>query len=293
MVLNAPVTTMVPTTALFYGHTKGSCQVDTLSIASPGFQAPPVICGYNTGQHMFVPASDSCTTINIDIDTGTTTTTRKWQIKVSQFECGNLMAPEADCLQYYTADTGTIATFNWDTSTTTVATSQTHLQSQNYDICIRRKRSYCSMCLSPQVTSTTIGTAASYGLGGSSNAPAPKNAVGSFCNGITTGAGAVGYGDYIEVANLQPTIGTSGTLTLVNRLCGTIFNAITTATITQATACSFSVPFKVGVHFDNEESLLASCASPNLAKCENDVVATTGAGYGTSGFWLAYWQNSC
>merc|ERR1719445_1920577 len=61
-----------------------------------------------------------------------------------QYECGNMMMPANDCLQYHTASTGTIATFNWDTSTTTVASSQHHLSSQYYDICIRRTRSYCS-----------------------------------------------------------------------------------------------------------------------------------------------------
>ena len=71
----------------------------------PGYTLPPVICGYNTGQHMYVPASDSCVTITLDLDTGTSTT-RNWQIKVTQYECGNLRAPEEDCLQYHTATTG-------------------------------------------------------------------------------------------------------------------------------------------------------------------------------------------
>ena len=86
---------------------------------------------------MFVPASDQCNTINIDIDTGTTTTTRKWQIKVTQYECTNLRSPGQDCLQYLTASTGNIASFNWDTSSTTVSSSQYHLSDQYYDICIR------------------------------------------------------------------------------------------------------------------------------------------------------------
>ena len=76
------------------------------SLSNPGGPIPPTICGYNTGQHMFVPASPQCNQINIDIDTGTTTTTRKWQIKVTQYECGNMMAPEQDCLQYHTAASG-------------------------------------------------------------------------------------------------------------------------------------------------------------------------------------------
>ena len=47
-----------------------------------------------------------CNDLKIDIDTGSTTTTRKWQIKITQYECGNLMAPQQDCLQYHTAASG-------------------------------------------------------------------------------------------------------------------------------------------------------------------------------------------
>ena len=84
----------------------GDCIYDTLTVTAPGSSAPPVICGYNTGQHMWVPASDSCVTINLDIDTDTATTNRNWNIKVTQYECGNLNAPEQNCLQYHTASTG-------------------------------------------------------------------------------------------------------------------------------------------------------------------------------------------
>ena len=40
-------------------------QTDTLTVSNPGFSNPPTICGYNTGQHMWVPAADSCNQINI------------------------------------------------------------------------------------------------------------------------------------------------------------------------------------------------------------------------------------
>ena len=57
---------------------------------------------------MWVPACPSCVTINIDIDTATTSTTRSWSIRVTQYECGNdnLIIPEENCLQYHTAQTG-------------------------------------------------------------------------------------------------------------------------------------------------------------------------------------------
>ena len=105
MVLTAP-SGVSSTSAAADSITVGDCTVDTLTVSNPGGSTPPTICGYNTGQHMFVPASTQCNQINIDIDTGTTTTTRKWQIKVTQYECGNLMAPEQDCLQYHTASSG-------------------------------------------------------------------------------------------------------------------------------------------------------------------------------------------
>ena len=104
MVLTAPATVTSATAAV--SITVGDCIYDTLTVSNPGGAVPPTICGYNTGQHMFVPASSQCNQINIDIDTLTTTTTRKWQIKVTQYECGNMMAPEQDCLQYLTASSG-------------------------------------------------------------------------------------------------------------------------------------------------------------------------------------------
>ena len=101
---------------------------------------------------MYVPACPSCVTITLDIDTGTSVT-RNWQIKVTQYECGSLMAPEENCLQWHTETSGITATFNWDTTqtATTSVLTQFHLSDQYYDICFRRSRGYCSICFSPQI----------------------------------------------------------------------------------------------------------------------------------------------
>ena len=104
MVLADPETSTA--TSATDGVKLGSCQTDTLTVTNPGGVVPPTICGYNTGQHMWIPASDACNQINIDIDTGSTAKTRKWTIKVTQYESGNLMAPEQNCLQYHTAASG-------------------------------------------------------------------------------------------------------------------------------------------------------------------------------------------
>ena len=91
MVLADPYST-TSTAVLLDGGQTGKCKTDTLQVdfliclflinylldqvLNPGHASSPIICGYNTGQHMFVPASDQCNTIQINIDTGSTTTTR-------------------------------------------------------------------------------------------------------------------------------------------------------------------------------------------------------------------------
>jgi len=307
MVLSGPST--ISSTAVYTDGTRvGDCGTDSLTVSNPGGPKPPTICGYNTGQHMYVPASDGCNQVNIDIDTGSTSTTRKWQIKVTQYECNNMMSPEQDCLQYHTASTGTIASYNFDTTASgSVATTQYHLSNQYYDICIRRARGYCSLCFSPEITSTTATNAASYGIGASSLGTAQTAASGSHCSGITTAAAIVGSqvgnGDYLEIIRLQDGTGSAtaaGATATISRICGVLWDAtVASDQTTHATACTYATPFKVGVHFDNDEAIAApavGAASPlaDIDHCENcptTIVGNSGRGY--QGFYLAYWQNTC
>merc|ERR1712045_773217 len=292
MVLHGPFT-ISSTASVDDGPRVGDCGYDSLTVTNPGGASPPVTCGYNTGQHMWVPASDSCNSINIDIDTGTTTTTRKWQIKVTQYECGNLMMPEQDCLQYHTASTGTIASFNWDTTATSVASSQVHLSNQYYDICIRRARSYCSICYDPYISSPT--TASSFGLGNNAVATTLTATVGSYVTGVTTinpsVPAGVGEGDYLEILAMQAPPTTSTTITGPSRISGQLWGLATT----HVTICSFATPFKVGVHFDADESIqLPPAATAALSLyTETHNFAPAGGALGTKGFYLNYFQVSC
>ena len=302
MVLASPFS-VTSTAVLADGGKTGKCRTDTLQVISPGYQDSPIICGYNSGQHMFVPASAQCNKIHINIDTGTTTTTRKWQIKTTQFTCESEMAPVNSCLQYHTAATGSFASFAWDTSASAVATSHTHLTNQYYDVCIRRARSYCSVCYTPKIISAITGTGSSYGLGAHSDAPAAKSTSGASCTGITIAGSAktvttAGHGDYLEIANMQASPATTATYAnTVYRVCGGVFSAATTSTATQGTICSFTVPFKVGVHMDDLENigLASEAATPNFNAYENMGPApfTTGSGHGYAGFYLDYWQQAC
>ena len=40
-----------------------------MTVTTPGSPAPPVICGYNTGHHMYVEASEDCNRITFNFET--------------------------------------------------------------------------------------------------------------------------------------------------------------------------------------------------------------------------------
>ena len=67
----------------------GKCVLESMSISSPGMKPPPVICGINSGQHMFLDVSSAgCIDVNININTLDTTTSRTWSIKAIQVSQG-------------------------------------------------------------------------------------------------------------------------------------------------------------------------------------------------------------
>ena len=86
----------------------------------------------------------SCNNVNIVIGSSTTTT-REWDIAVTQYSCvdttllENTAGPKG-CLQYMTGDkdgAGRIDNFGSDITLTTFGASVTHLANQQYNICIR------------------------------------------------------------------------------------------------------------------------------------------------------------
>ena len=180
------------------------------------------------------------------------------------------MAPEGNCLQYHSASSGTFASFAWDLSTygPGVATgsgiseyTQFHLANQHYDICFRREQGKSTICYTPKIMGATPGTiASSFGLGGSATSPATNQqndgvamkASGgtatfgvSACQGFTvfTTVTAVidGWarttGDYLEIPQAYDSGLTSsvtdvpGQASKITRVCGNVFSAVATATI--------------------------------------------------------------
>ena len=127
--------------------------------------------------------------------------------------------------------------------------------------------------------------------------PAQTAAVGSVCSGITTFSSTEGSqvakGDYLEIVALQSSPGTATKVSGVSRICGNFWSSSSTATA-HTTACSYAVPFKVGVHFDSDETVFSPVTTASaLSHSENAPSTAKGAGYGYSGFWLNYWQATC
>merc|ERR1711971_697687 len=152
-----------PTAATQIGAAIGDCMTDQFHI-SGSTSGSPTICGTNGGYHMIMDASDSCHKVNFNIG-ALTTTTRKWDIRITQYACGDYdSAGPPNCLQYYTATAGNIQNFGWPSTATTVTTAVTHLSNQKYDICIRRGAGYCYICYSAAITGAAVIARISFGL---------------------------------------------------------------------------------------------------------------------------------
>jgi len=229
------------------GGALGDCVDDTFSI-SGAKTSPPTICGTSTGQHMIVDVSTSgCNTVTVKLGAGSTTS-RSWNIVVSQYTCSqdDLVGP-AGCLQYHTADTGRIANFGVDTATAAAALgdSVTHLSNQAYDICIRRKSGNCYICYAESNAGTgATGSQGTFGLSTSNNAGRAESVVGMACST-----------DYILIPGSTSKAiadGTARAVQGVGRHCGRFF-ATTAAARAGVSVCTRAQPYTVTVNFDANE----------------------------------------
>ena len=68
---------------------------------------------------MIVDASNDCHQVTFHLGADQSVA-RQWNIKVTQFECGNEMGGPCGCLQYFTGQSGSIASFNFPTNANVV-----------------------------------------------------------------------------------------------------------------------------------------------------------------------------
>merc|ERR1712018_202065 len=260
----------------------GDCTTDQFSITGGTGGGTPVICGTNTGYHMIVdsaPGDTNCHKVNANIG-GSTTTSRTWSIRVTQYACGDYDSSGwPGCLQYYTATANTIQNFGFSPTATAVTASITHLSEQKYDICIRRASGYCYICYSPTITPGTPAVIVQVSFGVSlSDVAASKSDVGTTC-----------IHDYLEIPG-----GNTAAISAIaiaaaintNRYCGRFFNSVDAQTAS-ATVCTRNQPFRVGVKFDGNEIHTAATASMAQLGEQSQFPG------GIIGFKLTYFQRSC
>lgn len=231
------------------------CLTDTFQVSNPGGAAPPVICGTNTGEHMYVDVSDSCNKLLFTLGSnaqGTSLVTRQWSIKVSQYSCNyENLAPQG-CTQYYFGSTvDTVRTYNWN--------GGYHLANQNQQICVRRERGQCRICWTTMEDSdfTVSGAAADMG----------HNMASACCNYGGDGMEiAIGY-DCVEIPGAVKGMTTTMAALGGSRYCGRS-KGLQTAKVTgaiAATVCSFETPFKISFFSDSYENAIEALKGPGMA----------------------------
>merc|ERR1719491_2758191 len=271
----------------------GDCVDDQFSISGGLGRGTPTICGTNTGYHMIVDADrlgNTCHTALFNIG-GTTSTSRSWNILITQYSCGDTDSSGwPGCLQYYTATASNIQNFGFPPTITAVTSAVTHLSNQHYDICIRRASGSCYICYSPTiiVTGIAIGTPIiaqiSFGLSIGGIAASPSALISATCTQ-----------DWIEIPGADTAaIAAISAAALTNggRLCGRALSSATglltnAASIAVGTVCARHLPFRVGVDFDNGERDSIVTADMTTVTEQN------GSPGGIIGFKLTYFQVTC
>ncbi|KAF5288249.1 hypothetical protein FQA39_LY04017 [Lamprigera yunnana] len=213
------------------------CDNDQFIIS--GGNPVPGICGSNKGNHIIVDSPEGATgPIMISVVTSGPSFKRSWKIRVTQIPCLSRIRGEEGCLQYFTGVAGQIKSFNYDTST------GLQLSNQDYSICIRTERSFCSIHFS-QCPDTVNTRSQSFTLTGNSSMAIPAM-VGS------TGTANFCQNDYliIPMASNAGRPATMPTMT-VDRICGGTFNA--EVNIAPSTVKTYVKPYRLWFHTDGVE----------------------------------------
>ncbi|XP_058456837.1 cubilin-like [Malaya genurostris] len=129
----------------------GACVVDNIQITG-GNSPVPVICGENSGQHVYVSISGGSISIVVSM-TSSTSFNRVWNIQISMISCTSQYQAPTGCLQYYMASSGEVASLNYGSGANPalnalglIGTRQ--LAYSNYAICIQPAAGQCSITYS-------------------------------------------------------------------------------------------------------------------------------------------------
>jgi hypothetical protein len=120
------------------------CIINSDSFTAVGenskLKGAPVICGKNTGYHMYVDlgtAETSTASLTFYSDPSVSIATRLWNVKVSQIECdADWRAPQG-CTQYFMGIQNTLYSYNH--------LGALAIADQDMTYCVRREMGYCGL----------------------------------------------------------------------------------------------------------------------------------------------------
>ncbi|XP_032783152.2 uncharacterized protein LOC116921066 [Daphnia magna] len=279
--------------------TGGTC-TDTFEVSGSSNIAP-VICGDNSGQHMYLDVQSSALSstdlkLKFNFAVGTQTfpyIPRSWNIKIAMLPCGvSYLAPK-DCLQYFTSAQGRVSSFNWHDASSTLTRQ---LNNQNYRICFRTEllkahpTKATQMCLSVcSVTNggdafsiTTVPPSGANSTASATSSAATLSAVGTTFKDSVKGTRAVCLYDFLLIAG-----GRDSNNVEADRYCG---NALNPAVIGQGgllmtepppgglpssvQVCSSLMPFRLIYRTDGTEEEITAVTSSNIIGAAADTANT-------------------
>merc|ERR1711981_479035 len=245
------------------------CLTDTFTITNQ--ENLPVICGINSGYHVYFDASENCNSLNFQLGNVaqglSSIATRSWSIKINQYACDyeNLAPTGCDQWHFGSEATNNVQTFNYQSGRGVGR----HLANQHQTICVRRESGMCRICWFA-VTPADVGVSGETDGNGATG--------GTICCGHGedgVAADDAAFGDCILIPGAQNNAGA----VKPDQICGSMMGLNTDATITSTTICSTQFPFRIEFQSDAFEF-------------SDGATATNEGTGGNPGFKVRYFQES-
>lgn len=283
-VITGPTTTSTSVVALLAGapNTGGAgvsettqCQTDTFHITNQ--VTVPVICGTNSGYHVYFDAVDACNSLDFQLGNnvlGASTVTRSWSIKVNQYSCDYENLAPGGCTQYHFGSSGTnyAQTFNYQSSSSVA--SGKHLADQTQIICVRRETGNCRICWSADV-------ATDFSVSGKVTAAGAGGTLGTACCGWNADGKPAGTKDGYDCLMIPGAV-TPASVVKSPKICGSQAGLVTVKEALLAastTLCSKQTPFRISFHSDSYEGGVGGAG-----------LESSGGNWGVK---LRYYQTTC
>jgi len=216
----------------------GACDTDFFTVTG-GTSTPPMICGSNTGQHMYVDMDPAGGPLKLTVDRSSASpdSTNNWDIQVTQIPCTSRYRAPAGCLQYYTETSGTVSSFNFKQDAPTLTDGTREIADLDYGVCVQMADGYCGIIWERNTTGDNYGFSVSSDVGALAPTLIGDPAASSIGSDCTT--------DYVVIPGGVYTDTTTSTEVQNDRFCGAGFPDSVTST---------SKPFALYYHTDADET---------------------------------------